>query len=114
MPDSNTYDEILYDSQARYPAHPDSLATLATLLGLQPVPPAKCRYLEIGCANGGHLLPLAEALPESTFVGIDQSERQLESPRKVAAALGLTNVRFEVADLRTFAPPAGSFDYVSA
>jgi methyltransferase-like protein/SAM-dependent methyltransferase len=114
MPEPTSYDDVLYDSQARYPAHPDSLATLATLLGLTPAHPAKCRYLEIGCANGGHLLPLAEALPESTFVGIDQSEKQLESPRQVAAALGLNNVRFEVADLRTYAPPAGSFDYVSA
>lgn len=114
MADRTSYDEVIYDSQPRYPAHPDSMATMATLLGLQPVSPAKCNYLEIGCANGGHLLPLAEALPDSQFVGIDQSEKQLESPRRVAAALGLKNVRFEVADLRNYALPQGSFDYVSA
>ena len=32
---------------------------------------ASCRVLELGCAAGGNLLPMAASLPDSEFVGID-------------------------------------------
>lgn len=114
MSTANSYDEVIYDSTARYAMHPDSLATLATLTGMTPAPVPRCRYLEIGCANGGNLLSLADAYPESQFVGIDQSARQIELGRKVARALEFKNLRFEVADLEEFQAEPASFDYIAA
>ncbi|MFQ3594173.1 MAG: class I SAM-dependent methyltransferase [Gemmataceae bacterium] len=114
MSTSTSYDQVIYDSTARYAMHPDCLATLATLTGLSPAPVPRCRYLEIGCANGGHLLSLADAYPESQFVGIDQSARQIELGQKVVAALGFKNLHFEVADLEEYQAPPGSFDYIAA
>ena len=35
------------------------LATIAILFGLAPPPVPHCRVLEIGCASGGNLLPMA-------------------------------------------------------
>src|SRR5438045_9637513 len=74
----NAYDEVPYSVGAFPQTHPDRLATIATLFGLTPVPPNRCRVLELGCASAGNLIPMASALPESTFVGIDLSRRQIE------------------------------------
>jgi SAM-dependent methyltransferase len=84
------------------------------LFGLNPPPVENCRVLEIGCSTGGHLLAAALTLPNARFVGIDISESQLQIGRTVAAAAGITNVEFRSADLMTFRPDPGSFDYATA
>lgn len=108
------YDEIPYDSRPRYATHPDCLATLATLLGMSPAPVERCRVLELGCATGGNLLPLAEAFPESRFVGIDLSERQIETGRQVVQALGLKNLQLERRSILEVDASYGEFDYLLA
>ncbi|MBW3653064.1 MAG: class I SAM-dependent methyltransferase [Actinobacteria bacterium] len=114
MTGASPYDAILYPARAFVQTHPDRLATLATLFGLAPAPPAACRVLELGCGAGGNLLPMAVGLPGSTFVGIDTSRRSIERAQAVAARLGLTNIRFEEISIDEFAAPSGSFDYVIA
>ena len=41
------------------------------LMGLQPPRWTKCRVLELGSAAGGNIMPMAVALPDSEFLGID-------------------------------------------
>lgn len=77
QPQPTSYDEVPYESYPFAQTHPDRLATVATLLGLRPAPVEQCRVLELGCAGGGNLIPMALTLPESTFVGIDLSARQI-------------------------------------
>jgi methyltransferase-like protein/cyclopropane fatty-acyl-phospholipid synthase-like methyltransferase len=113
MATTTSYDQVIYDSTARYPMHPDCLATLAILTGMSPAPIDRCRYLEIGCANGGNLLSLADALPNSQFVGIDLSQRQIELGQKVIKALEFQNLTMEVADLAEYEGPTGGFDYIA-
>ena len=67
---SYSYDEIPYESYPFAQSHPDRLATLATLFGMKPQPIDDCRVLELGCASGGNLIPMAACLPGSKFVGI--------------------------------------------
>ena len=62
QPGSPTAAEVPALSASFPQCHPDRLATLATLFGMKPAPPEHCRVLEIGCASGGNLIPLAEAL----------------------------------------------------
>jgi SAM-dependent methyltransferase len=105
-----TYDELPYTDHAYAEAHPDRLAVVARLSGWTAPPVGPARVLEIGCARGGNLLPMAAALPGARFVGIDASARQIEDARRIARETGLANVelhaaRFEEADL-------GPFDYV--
>src|SRR4029453_9907409 len=71
MAEATTYDEIPYLTAPLYCAHPDFVATKATIFGMTPAPPARCRVLELGCGTGVNLLAMAQALPESRFVGID-------------------------------------------
>src|SRR5262245_7964121 len=113
-PEASSYDKVPYDARPRYATNPDCLATLATLLDVNPTPVDRCRVLELGCATGGNLFPLAEAHPQSQFVGIDLSPVQIEAGRQVARALGMTNLRLEAKSILDVEPEFGEFDYVIA
>jgi methyltransferase-like protein/cyclopropane fatty-acyl-phospholipid synthase-like methyltransferase len=112
MTSATSYDEVPYRSQARYPTHPDCLATLATLLGMQPAPVDRCRVLELGCGDGGNLLPMAQYLPDSHFVGIDLSARQIADGQAVVDAVGLTNIKLYAMSVLEVGPALGEFDYL--
>jgi SAM-dependent methyltransferase len=109
-----SYDEVPYESVAMPDTHPDRLAVVARLHGLEPAPPGRCRVLELGCSSGGNLLPMGEALPGSRFVGIDLSARQVAEGQQALAAAGLTNVELRHADILDVSPDWGRFDYIIA
>jgi methyltransferase-like protein/cyclopropane fatty-acyl-phospholipid synthase-like methyltransferase len=106
------YDRVPYPSASYRHTHPDHLATLALLHGLEPAHPGGCRVLELGCADGGNLIPMACELPGSRFVGIDLSPGQIASGRASARELGLANVELLTASLLDFDPDLGRFDYI--
>ena len=81
---------------------------------MAPAPVRHCRVLEIGCAGGANLVSMAFGLPESTFVGIDLSARQIAAAQAFADELGLTNVDLRAMDLMDVTSELGSFDYVIA
>ena len=107
-----TYDEVPYPNLSHVQTHPDTLATLATLLGLSPAPIDRCRILEIGCATGGNLIPMAQSLPGSTLLGIDYSARQIGMGQAAIAEVGLTNITLRQMDIREMTPQLGEFDYI--
>jgi methyltransferase-like protein/cyclopropane fatty-acyl-phospholipid synthase-like methyltransferase len=111
-PRRTSYDDIPYLNRAHSATHPDRLATLAHLLGLEPPPVEHCRVLELGCANGHNLLPMAANLPGSEFVGVDLSARQIADGQAAVKALGLTNLRLCRASLADVDEAYGSFDYI--
>ncbi len=78
MPDDNRYDRIPYKSHPFPQSHPDRLGTIATLAGMSPASLETCRVLELGCAAGGNLIPVAERFPGAALLGIDSSQRQIE------------------------------------
>lgn len=109
---TTSYDAVLYPPRPFVQTHPDRLATLATLFGLPAAPPATCRVLELGCGVGGNLLPMAAALPEATFVGLDNAAVPIARARELAARAGLTNITFEETGLESY--DGEGFDYVIA
>lgn len=109
---ANSYDLVPYPSYAFPQTHPDRLATLATLFGLTPAPVDYCRVLEIGCAGGGNLVPMAASLPNSIFMGIDLSARQIEAGQRWIAELGIRNIELCHADLAELESLPDKFDYV--
>ncbi|MBK9054080.1 MAG: class I SAM-dependent methyltransferase [Chloroflexi bacterium] len=111
---SNTYDETPYPFLSYSETHPDLLSAIATVLGMNPKPINQCRVLDIGGASGGNLLPLALVLPQSEFVVVDYSARQIEEGQTIAAALGLTNIHFLHQDIMAMSPDLGQFDYIIA
>ncbi|MES2708989.1 MAG: class I SAM-dependent methyltransferase [Verrucomicrobiota bacterium] len=115
MTDSpDAYQEIPYESRSYPQSHPASLAVIATLFGMQPRNPDGARVLEIGCAGGGNLLPIAASYPGSHFLGIDLSPRQIAEARAGVEALKLKNIEFKAMSLENFEAPPGSFDYIIA
>jgi SAM-dependent methyltransferase len=70
--------------------------------------------LEFACGDGANLMPIAETLPHASFVGFDFAPRPIARARRMAADLGLANVRLLELDLRDLPGDLGTFDYVIA
>jgi SAM-dependent methyltransferase len=69
------------------------------------------RVLDVGCGCGDTALAIARAVGVSGRVlGVDISAPMLARARERAAAAGLANAQFELADAQTHALPAGAFD----
>ncbi|MDT3378102.1 class I SAM-dependent methyltransferase [Labrys neptuniae] len=107
-----SYDEIPYVSHAFPQTHPARLAATARLFGLEMPPLGKMRVLEIGCASGGNLIPLAAAYPEGRFLGLDLSGIQIADGRKRIEAIGLTNIELRQQDITFFDNPGHRFDFI--
>lgn len=109
---AQAYDAVPYPSHAFSRTKPDRLATVGAVFGVHTAAPATARVLELGCASGGNLLPHAAACPGGSYLGVDASPRQVALGQAQIARHGLTNARIEVADLTTWSPEPGAWDYV--
>lgn len=107
-----SYDELPYASNAFAQTHPDRLHVIGRLFGMHPALPSRSRVLEIGCASGGNLIPMALQMPEASFVGIDLSARQIEAGQAVQARVGVRNVDLRQYDLMNVDATFGQFDYI--
>ena len=110
----NPYDEVLYAGHPFAQTHPDRLATMARLFGMNPAPVDACRVLELGCGDGGNLIPMAYTLPQSEFVGLDLGVRGIAKGQETVNALGLRNMRIECRDILNAGAELGMFDYILA
>jgi methyltransferase-like protein/ubiquinone/menaquinone biosynthesis C-methylase UbiE len=111
---SNPYDLVRYPGYPFPQTHPDRLATMATLFGMSPPPIGSARVLELGCCDGGNLIPMAMGLPGSKFVGVDLTEIEIAAARHTAGILGLENIEFHAMDVMDLPASLGEFDYIVA
>jgi len=116
MPVDNyeAYEAMPYQGSAHRDTHPSHLSVMAGLRGLSATSPHACRVLELGCARGSNLIPMAASLAGSEFVGIDLSDSHIDYANAVKAQLGLNNVVFLKADIMTPPRDLGEFDYIIA
>lgn len=110
----NTYDAVEYPGYAYAHTHPDQMALMALLYGLEPAPVATCRVLEVACNEGGNIIPMAYAIPGAQFVGFDLAPECIRRGQDRIDALGLKNIRLFQADLLKVGPELGEFDYIIA
>lgn len=107
------YDELPYSSYSYAASSPEHMEAVASLFGLESPRASQARVLELGCASGGNLIPLAIRNPALTAWGIDISSVQIEAGRRQIEASGLTNVALDVVDFTTLDPQnTGRFDYI--
>jgi methyltransferase-like protein/2-polyprenyl-3-methyl-5-hydroxy-6-metoxy-1,4-benzoquinol methylase len=111
---SSSYDEVTYESFPIIGTHPDRLSTLARLMGVETPTLATCRVLELGCAGGGNLVPMALQFPGAQFTGVDLSAVQIAAGNALVQTLHLDNVRLIAANVMDIGDDFGQFDYVIA
>lgn len=109
---ASSYDELPYSDRCFPATHPDHLSVVARLHGLVAPAVASCRVLELGCAQGGNLLPMAYGLPSAQFVGVDLSARQIAAARETAAAIGLKNIDLRAMSIGDIGGDLGTFDFI--
>lgn len=108
----NSYDAIPYPSHAIAASHPDYIYTMARLFRLDAKLPDESRVLELGCASGGNLIPLAEQMPNAKFVGVDLSAKQIAEGQATIQKLGLTNIQLHAKNFMEVDESFGQFDYI--
>jgi 2-polyprenyl-3-methyl-5-hydroxy-6-metoxy-1,4-benzoquinol methylase len=89
----------------------DHILPLAT--GLRDQLQAGIDALDIGCGSGKAVCALAEAFPNSRFVGYDLCDDAIAAATAEADRRGLTNVRFAARDITQLNEP-GRYDLVTA
>jgi methyltransferase-like protein/cyclopropane fatty-acyl-phospholipid synthase-like methyltransferase len=110
----NTYDEVPYESYPYQQSHPNALATIAALFNMEATPPETSRILELGCAAGGNIIPLAIAYPKAEIVGVDLSRVQIELANQQIKDLKLNNIKFHHSSITDIDDSYGKFDYIIA
>ena len=107
-----SYDAVPYESYPFATTHISHLHMLGRLHGMAPVDYRRCRVLELGGAAGGNLIPMAMDFPDSEFLGIDLSARQIEAGKVHVANLGLKNIELRTASIMDVGADYGQFDYI--
>src|SRR3569623_1367564 len=79
---------------------------------LEAAPLDGARVLELGCASGGNIIPLAMRYPGASFVGVDLARTQDAAGRARIARLALANVEIRCQSFTEIGDELGSFDYV--
>jgi len=111
----NAYDELPYKSKPIEWTAPERLALASLLHGGPRARLGEYRVLELGCADGANLLPMAYFRPNASFVGIDNAESQITIANKRKGALGVENVEFMSVDFHDADRfLCGEFDFIIA
>jgi SAM-dependent methyltransferase len=92
--------------------HPARLAAITRLFSLDATSPDNARMLEIGCADGGDIIPLAAEHPRGVFLGLESSAAQARRGNERIAQLGLLNIRILRGDIGAFDWQSRRFDYI--
>jgi SAM-dependent methyltransferase len=114
MSEHTAYDKNAYPGFPYVQTHPDRLAMLGRLYGMEVAPVENCRVLELGCGEGRNLIPMAMQLPGSHFLGIDLAGTAIDKGVRLIGELGLTNIQLQHEDLLKFDCEPGTFDYIIA
>jgi SAM-dependent methyltransferase len=109
------YDAVRYSNYPYAQTHPDRLATVAILHGIEPPDPFTASVLEIGCGAGGNLTAMAAATPGIRAVGVDLAAGPIADGQAAIAEIGLGNVELRQGDVVDLADGRlGTFDYIVA
>lgn len=95
-----------------FASSPIQLRAAAHLYGVETVPLARARVLELGCGVGDNLFPFALGYPDAHVVGVDANPADVGTARAAAARLGAANVRFHVMGEVDLIADLGQFDYI--
>ncbi len=90
----------------------DQASTLVELLHSDTSYPPESLVLEAGCGVGAQTVTLAGNSPRALITSIDISPSSVAEAARMAAGAGLTNVRFQQADIFNLPFGPDSFDHI--
>lgn len=108
----HNYDTIPYESLPFAETHPQRLSLLGRFFGIATTDPDNCRFLELGSASGGNLIPMAWYNPRCEFVGIELEAKQVAAGQKIIDATGLQNIQLLQGDIAEIGHELGEFDFI--
>lgn len=108
----STPDTQIYIPQPVFYTSPIQLRAVAHLYGVETLPLDKARVLELGCGNGGNLLPFALAYPHGKAVGIDLWPEPIQQGNKQVHDLALKNLSLHAMPFTNVDKSIGEFDYI--
>lgn len=114
MPTAQDYDAVPYEDCPLIQTKPDNLGLIAKLFGIDTALPDQCRVLELGCASGGNIIPLAYYWPNSEFTGVELSEKQAAFGNQLIEELQLSNIKIIQQNILELDEDLGTFDYIIA
>jgi methyltransferase-like protein/predicted O-methyltransferase YrrM len=111
-PMATDYDLVPYESCPHPATHIAHLHSIGRLFGMAPADLRRCRVLELGSAAGGNLIPMAIEYPDSEFIGIDLSSREIDDGKRHLANLDLGNIDLRWLSIMDIDAGFGQFDYI--
>lgn len=96
------FNEVMADESHQTVVTPLMEELLPLVPGLREKLEQGVQVLDVGCGSGKALLALAQAFPQSSFVGYDFLESAVEAARDEAIKRGLKNVSFQQKDAARF------------
>lgn len=102
-----------YPPMSHPSADPLVLAAVARAAGLTVTLPNSAKILDIGCAEGHHILSLASRWPTACCTGLDASPKLIQRASQRAKRAGLSNVAFHEKRLSEFITHE-RFDFIIA
>lgn len=90
----------------------DQASTLVELLHSDTSYPPGSRVLEAGCGVGAQTVTLARNSPDAAITSVDISKSSVAEAARTVAEAGLSNVRFQQADIFTLPFGPDSFDHL--
>ena len=108
----DSYNELVYHSKSFGVTSVNSLEAKARIWGLDPVPVAEARVLELGCSMGGNIIGQAVHHPKGTYVGVDLSASQIDIGNQLIQSMELQNITLLERDIMSIDASFGTFDYI--
>lgn len=83
---------------------------IPSLSGVEDKLKSGAKVADIGCGHGVSTIVMAEAFPNSEFIGYDFHAKSIEHASAMAVEAGVKNISFEVATAKTY--PGNNYDLV--
>ncbi|HXR88090.1 MAG TPA: class I SAM-dependent methyltransferase [Stellaceae bacterium] len=107
-----SYDVVPYANDAHPQTHIAHLFTIGRLFNLTPPDFRKARVLDLGCASGSNIIPMAAEYADAQFVGIDLSDAQIRRGQDLIGRAGLKNIVLKAQSIADFGTSGEPFDYI--